>query len=343
MKGIAHFSIGVALATFIPGAIERAASGHAFDLLVAGAFGLLPDTLDFKFARFFSREDFVVDPHPKKINPKEIAETVAKAVKVAHQERRKVNVRFHTIQLAQDRWRSYEIDFDTDENEVIVRVGPVVTTSKMPLSGTEFPPNRAEARVKLDVPIIYTHDGPSHVDILSGPTMGFEPTDDGRVEAVFIPWHRQFSHSFTLGLFIGLAFWALFGWYWALMTAIPFWAHVFFDCFGYMGGNLFWPITKKRTGGLRLFHASSPLANFFGVWTSAAVIVFNMNRFAPNPVFAMSAPRFFALWVGIPAAITGIYISLTKRKLPKISPEEEQIREFAEEIADGEEMGMKER
>ncbi len=337
MKGIAHFSIGVAVATFIPGTLERALHGHAFDLLVAGAFGLLPDTLDFKFARFFEREDYVIDPDPDNLDPQSMAETVARAIEEAHRTGREVRVRFHTMQLAPDRWRKYEIIFDTEANEVMVRIGPIVSTSQEPFPGTEPPEDRALGRAKVSCDIIHTHDKPTRVDILSGPTIGFKPRPGDKVEVVFIPWHRQWSHSFTLGAYLGIAAGIIFGWYWALLVALPFWAHVAADCFGFMGGNLLWPFTKERTPGLKLFHASEPMANFFAVWASALVVIYNANRIAPQPVFSMGPVRFFAIWLGLPLAAATAYKILSRRR--ELSAEEEQIRELLEEVADGGELG----
>ena len=338
MKGIAHFSIGVAVATFIPGAMERALNGHAFDLLVAGAFGILPDTLDFKFARFFAREDYIIDPDPDDLDPQKIADTIAKAINEAHRTGKSVHVRFHTLQLAPDRWQKYELWFDTENSEVVVKIGPVVSTSQQPLEGTQPPPEKAIGRAKVECGLIHTYDKFTRVDILSGPTIEFKPRPGDKVEVIFIPWHRQWSHSFTLGLYLGIAAWILFGWYWALMVALPFWAHVAADCLGFMGGNLFWPFTKERTAGLKLFHASTPLANFFGVWISGLVVVYNANRVAPEPVFHMGPLKFFGIWLGIPALLVALYMFIKKKTQP-ISEEEEQTRELLEEFADGGELG----
>ena len=54
MKGIAHFTAGLCAATFIPGVAESAAAGSLL-IALGGAAGLLPDTLDFKLARYLKR------------------------------------------------------------------------------------------------------------------------------------------------------------------------------------------------------------------------------------------------------------------------------------------------
>ncbi|MCD6595692.1 metal-dependent hydrolase [bacterium] len=346
MKGIAHFSIGVAAATFIPGVMQNALTGHSFDLLVAGAFGLLPDTLDFKVARFFDREDYVIDPNPDDPNPQKMAETVARAINDAYESNKEIRVRFHTMQLAPDRWRKYEISFDTKNSEVMIKIGPIVSTSQQPFGGTEIHGEKAIGRAKVKCGIIHMHDAPSRVDILSGPTIGFKPRKNGKVEVIFIPWHRQWSHSFTLGLYMGLAVFLIMGlingWssglYWASLVAIPFWAHVAADCLGFMGGNLLWPFTKERTPGLKFFHASEALANFSGVWISGLVIVYNANRIAPEPQFTMGPIKFFAIWLGIPALVVALYLLIDKKR-KNITAEQEQTRELLDEVADGGALG----
>ena len=62
MKGISHFLAGVAAATFVPGVVESAAQG-SYLIVLGGFFGLLPDTLDFKFARYFEHH-VNIDPDP---------------------------------------------------------------------------------------------------------------------------------------------------------------------------------------------------------------------------------------------------------------------------------------
>jgi hypothetical protein len=54
MKGIAHFITGVALATFFPEVVQSGAQGSLLPML-GGIAGILPDTLDFKFARYLDR------------------------------------------------------------------------------------------------------------------------------------------------------------------------------------------------------------------------------------------------------------------------------------------------
>ena len=64
MKGTSHFITGVALATFFPQAVQAGAQGSLL-LMLGGISGILPDTLDFKFARHFERYDLEIGPGPQ--------------------------------------------------------------------------------------------------------------------------------------------------------------------------------------------------------------------------------------------------------------------------------------
>ena len=64
MKGFSHFMSGVAVASFGPWAIDAALNGNPVFFVLGGACGILPDTLDFKFYRFFYEHDVYVEPDP---------------------------------------------------------------------------------------------------------------------------------------------------------------------------------------------------------------------------------------------------------------------------------------
>ena len=51
-----------------------------------------------------------------------------------------------------------------------------------------------------------------------------------------------------------------------------------------MGSNLFYPFTKERTEGLKLFHSGDALPNLFAVWLSIVLILFNIDRFSAAPI-----------------------------------------------------------
>ena len=69
MKGLTHFVTGVALASCWPEAVQSASQGNPVFFLLGGIGGLLPDTADFKFARYFFRHDVEIIPDPVRPDP----------------------------------------------------------------------------------------------------------------------------------------------------------------------------------------------------------------------------------------------------------------------------------
>ncbi|NTU66074.1 MAG: hypothetical protein HGB05_22385 [Chloroflexi bacterium] len=125
MKGISHFLAGVAAATFVPGVVESAAQG-SYLIVLGGLFGLLPDTLDFKFARYFEQH-VNIDPDPANLDPQIMASAVAAETGKA------IRVQLHNIPLGPNRWRQYRIRFDSERNEIVVTIGPIVNAAQAPL------------------------------------------------------------------------------------------------------------------------------------------------------------------------------------------------------------------
>jgi len=290
MKGIAHFVSGIAAATFVPGVVEQAALGSLLPAL-GGVFGLLPDTLDFKFARYFERAEDV-DPDPRHPDPQIVANKIAEAIDRAYKRNQPVRVRLHTMKLGPDLWRQYTLRFDEERGEVAVRIGPTVTTSQMPYAGSEIE-GLGEARAKVTAPMRYTYGDEIAIDIFGGPS--FELRRKGprlqqagagdRVEIEFLPWHRAWSHSLVLAAFLGLAGGLLFNVSVGLVIFAGMAAHILEDQLGYMGSNLFWPLSDSRTGGLRLIHSGDPIPNFVTVWTALVLILFNLDRFSGKAPF----------------------------------------------------------
>ena len=105
MKGFTHFTAGLAAASFFPGAVTAAASGNPLYFILGGAFGILPDTLDFKFYRFFVKHDMEVIPDPNRADPQMIADAVAYAVNRAALTGKPVRIRLNTIPCGADCWR----------------------------------------------------------------------------------------------------------------------------------------------------------------------------------------------------------------------------------------------
>ncbi len=285
MKGIAHFITGVAVATFFPEIVHSAAQNLSFGPLLGGLAGLLPDTLDFKFVRYFDRLDEEIDPakitteagHP---DPQRIAERVAAAMNRAYDTGRRVKVHLHTLKLGADLWRQYSVAFDLDRNQVVVRIGPVVTTGQVPYAGSEIAglgPGRAQVKAR----ILHTYDAETKIDIFSGPSLAFEKAGEA-IEVTFLPWHRAWTHSLAVALLLGAVGFLIAPVY-GLAMALAALAHVVEDQLGFMGSNLLFPITRKRAMGLKLLRSGDAIPNFLAVWISLAVILLNLDRFSGSP------------------------------------------------------------
>ncbi len=319
MKGIAHFATGVAVATCFPQIVYGASQNLSFAPLLGGFAGLLPDTLDFRFGRFLQKLDEEADPaklttvsgYP---DPQAIAERIAGAMNEAWDTGRRIRIQLHTVRVGADLWRQYSVMFDAARPQVLVRIGPVVTTGQVPLvplgvlagheAGGELPePLQGQAQVLA--PILPTYEAEITVDIFSGPTLAFERAGDA-VEVFFLPWHRSWSHSLAVTLFLGLVGFLLAPVV-GLVMALSTLAHISEDQVGYMGSNLFFPITRRRMKGLKWIHSGDAIPNFLVVWLSLAVIFLNLDRFSAEPSLpvlpyvlgVMLAPCLFFVGMGI--------------------------------------------
>jgi membrane-bound metal-dependent hydrolase YbcI (DUF457 family) len=312
MKGIAHFITGVAIATFFPEVVQQAAGGSVLPML-GGIAGILPDTLDFKFARYFERYDLEIDPGPDP-DARDIAEQVVGAMRRAYETRNPQNVMLHTIRLGADLWRQYTIRFDPEQGEVAVRVGPIVNTGQVPLPGSE-PEGADEVRVKVDVPMVHTYDAENRIDIFSGPSFKFERRDN-KLHVHFLDWHRRWSHSLTLAAAVGVVAGLFFGKWAGIVAGLGFAGHILEDQLGFMGSNLFYPFTKGRSTGLQLLRSGDAIPNFLTVWTSVALILFNLDRFSAQP--RLNPSWFLGLAVVLPVAVLGgLYQGRRRREKPE--------------------------
>lgn len=312
MKGIAHFAIGIAVSTFFPQIVHDAAQGLALGPVLAGIAGLLPDTLDFKLLRYLERPDAVIDPAhlttPAAGAPDpavmavpmaaSIAARIAAAADHAHDTGHPVRVQLHTLRLGGDLWRRWSVAFDTDGGQVRVHLGPAVTTAQVPMPGSE-PPSPATGSASVRTSLRYPAGDEIVVDIFSGPSLTFEP-EEGGVEVVFLPWHRAWTHSLLMALLLGLVG-CLVAPVYGLAMALAVLAHTAVDQLGFMGSNLLYPWTRRRTRGLGLFHSGEALPNFLAVWTSLALILLNLDRFSAQP--ALPPGPYLLLAVVLPAAV----------------------------------------
>lgn len=295
MKGIAHFITGVAVGTFFPDAVHAAANGSLI-LVLGGIGGLLPDTLDFRYARFVEEPDILIDPHPDQFEAQKIADEIAAGIERVGETHKKQILKCNTMRLGPDWWQQYSIQFDTKHSQVNVKLGPIVNTSQIPLPASERPIPQGHANIRT--PLLPTYGEYILVDIFSGPSMALEWRNE-RVEIDFIPWHRQYSHSFLMALLFGALCGVLFGLTAGLIGFGAVLAHILEDQLGYLGSNLWYPLTKVRSTGLKLIHATDALPNFFTVGTMVYLILFNLDRFSPRPILD---PLLFwgVLWLPFP-------------------------------------------
>ena len=297
MKGIAHFVTGVAVATFFPEIVYGAAQQLTFGPMLGGLAGLLPDTLDFKFVRYFRRLDKEIDPakitteagHP---DPQAIASQIAEAMNRAYEGDSRVEIQLHTLKLGADLWRQYSVTFDLERNGIAVQIGPVVTTGQMPLPGSEIP-GLAPGWAQVKAPILHTYDGQTVIDIFSGPSLAFERNGEA-VAVTFLPWHRAWTHSLFLVLLLGLAG-MLIGPAYGLAMALAALAHILEDQMGFMGSNLLFPLTRSRTMGWKFFRSGDAIPNLMTVWVSLAIILLNLDRFSGAPLIPVAPYLLFTI------------------------------------------------
>ncbi|HDQ71192.1 MAG TPA: metal-dependent hydrolase [Chloroflexi bacterium] len=334
MKGISHFITGVALATFFPEVVRAGAQGSLLPML-GGIAGILPDTLDFKFARYFEKYDIEIDPGPEP-DVHAIAEQVVGAMRRAYETGEPQNVMLHTIRLGADLWRQYTLRFIPEQNEIGVRVGPIVNTGQSPLPGSE-PEEAVEVRLQTGIPIVHTYDAEIKVDIFSGPSFKFERQGD-KLRVHFLDWHRRWSHSLTLAAVLGLLGCLILGPWGGLVAGLGFAGHILEDQLGFMGSNLFYPFSKKRTGGLQWIRSGDAIPNFLTVWTAVAVILFNLDRFSEQPL--LNPACFLGLAIAAPLVLLGGVYQWQRRRAMVEGRETQEALRQADMVAEAEAVGV---
>ncbi len=312
MKGFSHFMSGVAVASFGPWAIEAALQGNPIYFVLGGACGILPDTVDFKFYRFFYHHDVYITPDPLHPDPQYVADEYARAVAMAVDEKRYIRVKLVSIRLGADFWQQYSVKIDNEKLEVLVKFGPVVNTGQVPVEGTEkrYP---TVARAKLKAKVIQTYDAGMKVDIFDGPTIGLKPMANGDLDLEFLPWHREWSHSLTvgalLGVLVGILAYFVSGWAaaWQCFVTIAacYGVHVVEDQLGHMGSNIFFPLTKLRTPGLHWMHSGDGLPNFLAVWISCLLIFWNLYQGQPAMTYHFGFLHLMMVGLVIPGLAFG--------------------------------------
>jgi len=277
MKGLTHFIVGLTAAAMIPESVRAAASGNPLYLLLGGIFGLLPDTLDFKFYRFFYRHDIEVMPDPDKPDARMIADAVAHAVNKAWSTGSCVKIKLGTVRKGADLWQRYSIRFDVREKRVTVAYGPIVDTGGNPATdavATKGP--SATAALACDITLDY--EAETTVDIFDGPLLRMTPTPDGPVRIEFIPWHRDWSHSLTVGAVFGLAGAALWNPLAGTVIFLAYAMHALADQMGFMGVNFFYPFRRGRRPGFGLMRSTEAWPNFATVWLCCLLIFWSLAQ-----------------------------------------------------------------
>lgn len=310
MKGMTHFLVGVAIASFVSAAVEATMIEHSFILLLGGVFGILPDTLDFRFARYFEHHDVEASPGETELDPRRVVDAIAEGIETAWREKRTVKVKLHSIKVGSDAWRQYTVRLDDQAGKVTCRIGPLVTTGQVPHPGTE-PKGNMYAERAIRAPLRHTYSAETTIDIWHGNDYAFVPQEEN-VRVDFIPWHRRWSHSLTLGLLLaplGFLFYGLssMGLWAAVIIAGAFWGHVIVDQLGMLGSNLFYPFTKRRARGMYLTSSGDKLDNLYTNLLAVSAIFFNFNAALPKPAFI---PWPAGLWVDDLAWPGGYLVSL---------------------------------
>ncbi len=283
MKGIAHFASGLCVASFVPGVVTHAAQG-GFLIALGGACAMLPDMLDFRFERFIERHDTEITPDAQRPNAQQLADQIANEINLAHTACQPRIIQLHPARRSVIEWVLYSVEFDSARREVVVKIDNTAS----------------EARAPLNTNVRYEYDGALHIEELGGPSLKLDPHDD-TVRIEFLPWHRLRTHSLVIALALGALCTALWGMTAGIVATLGFAVHVIEDQFGYMGSNLFWPLTRARTQGLRLLHASDGAVNAGVVWLSLTLLLLNLDRARELPLLPLVPYVLFV--IVIPTAI----------------------------------------
>ncbi len=297
MKGFTHFAGGLAVTSFFPAAVNAGAAGVPWYFVLGGAAALLPDTVDFKFLRFLYRHDREIAPDAVTPDPAPVAVAVAATADSAAVLGKPVSIKLNTVPLGGNAWRQYRVRFDPSRSEVIVTIGPVVSTSQT-VVGTA-PCAAVTAAVATNAVVFPAYLAEITVDILDGPVLEMRPQPDGRIRVEFIPWHRSRSHSLVLATLFGLLVAAAWGLTAGAIGLAAYASHVLADQLGFMGSSLWYPLSRRRIPGLQRLHAMSPFANATFVWTSLLLIFWNLSR-AAGPDLAYALPRLLFFGVALP-------------------------------------------
>jgi len=306
MKGIGHFLTGMAVATCFPEAMRATVGENSLMLLLGGAFGLLPDTLDFRVGRYLWKHHRTVTPDLANLDARVVANAVAAAIDEAATTGKRVHLKLHTLKVSANYHRTYSIRIDEEARTVTAKIGPLKTMGQamggggsLPRSIPDLPPEQLQAVASFSANVDNPYHAETTVAIFSGPDFAFVP-DNGKIRVDFIPWHRTWAHSPFLGLVCGLLGWLVYGLIGLSTTGDPasffsartltvfgiitlaFWAHTLVDQFGVLGSELLWPFSGRRSAGFGWTHAASIMGNITLNIVCVAVMIWNCVVFSPD-------------------------------------------------------------
>lgn len=305
MKGIVHFVAGVAVASCFPFAVEAGANGNPIYFILGGCFGLLPDTVDFKFIKFFYKHDIEIAPDPNDLDSEMIADAISASINRVYETGKATSIKLDTVRLGADLWQRYEVRIDGMKRQVEVAFKDIVNTGLQVVkccrkSELKHAISFIDCNIKLDYMTVIT------VDILDGPVLCIEPRDNS-VGIRFLPWHRAWSHSLLIALLISLVGVLVLGISAGLVIFAALAAHIVVDQLGFMGCNLFYPFTKNRIVGLGLARSMASLPNLVAVWASILLVFWNLTRFAEISWFIINPLWLFTLGVLLPLLVLKLW------------------------------------
>ena len=118
----------------------------------------------------------------------------------------------------------------------------------------------------------------------------------------------------------------IFDWSTAIWAALLSWlgygSHVFIDQLGYLGCNLWWPLSRRRKGGWGLFHSTDAEPNFMTIWIAIIIILYNLDNY-----IAVDLPSFLyiGLGVGLPVCVFLIWL-LRHRSIKAENESEDRVK-----------------
>jgi hypothetical protein len=276
MKGFSHFISGIALASFLPSTIDLSRQG-SFVLLLAGLGGMMPDVIDFRFSRYAREPDIEICPDPDSPDPQQIVDQILAAIELAHQSHKRVSIRFDTARPSSGLRFRYMVRLDPDQ---VAARAQTMTDASAPLNLAR---RLFDGSHSGHSTVCCTGEAQIQIDDLGGAWLELRPRGDA-VEIVFLPWHRQWSHSLLVAAAVGGMLSLLLDPLSGLVYLVGSATHIFEDQLGHMGSNLWFPFTRSRTKGCKLFHSGDAVPNLLAVWISVVLILFNLDRFSPAPV-----------------------------------------------------------